>query len=105
MKIQNIARSSSEDSVKTMPNSRRRKKQIAANRRQIEKARRRLEGRRAWEEKENRGTLLQECGSSSSALELPVVSSGEENGERGWWDGFYNWCHSGFIQVRVLTSE
>ena len=82
-----------------MPRSRRRKKQVAANRRQIEKARRRLEGQRA-REKENR---LQECsGSSSSALELPAVSSGEENDERGWLGGFYNWCYSGFTQVALI---
>ena len=82
-----------------MPNSRRRKKRVTDSRRQIERARRRLINQEEGN-KENRGTLLEECGSSSSLELQAVVSAGEEN-MRGWWDGLYSWCHSGLAQVSI----
>lgn len=82
-----------------MPSSRRRKRQTAANRRQIQRVRRRLH---RGLEKENSGPLLQERRGSS---DQQVLTSGDEAVvARGRLDGLYNWCYSSLTQVFVLVN-
>ena len=84
-----------------MPGSRRRKRQMAANRRQLGRARRKIQ--REGRGKENNGSLLQDCGSNSSLENRPVLTSDDEAaGVRGWWDSLYNWCHASLTQVCSL---
>ena len=73
-----------------MPNSRRRKKQVIASRRQLERSRRKLSLREA-EGKENQA--------SASSRDPTTSETGKEQHDstKGWWD----WCTSGVSQVRV----
>ena len=81
-----------------MPGSRRRKRQMAANRRQLGRARRKIQ--REGRGKENRSSLLQNCGSNSSLENRPALTSEDEAaGIRGWWGSLYNWCHASLTQV------
>ena len=81
-----------------MPNSKHRKRQIVANRRQLERAKKRitLENVRAQErEKENQSPRRQEV--------LNKKDDQLEDGT-GWLTGLgslYTWCQSGVVQVRV----
>lgn len=71
-----------------MPNSKHRKKQLATNRRQLEKARKKLQLQNAREnecDKENRACLSKEQRESES--------------EPGWVGSLYSWCYSGIVQV------
>ena len=84
-----------------MPGSRRRKRQMAANRRQLGRARRKIQ--REGRGKENNGSLLQDCRSNSSLENRPALTSEDEAaGVRGWWNSLYNWCHAGLTQVCSL---
>ena len=71
-----------------MPNSRRRKKQVMASRRQLEKNRRKVSQREA-EGQENRAV--------TGDREAP---GGETAASKSWWD----WCTSGVSQVRLLSG-
>ena len=115
-----------------MPNSKRRKKQIAANRRQLEKAKRRLE---ILKELENETTDKENTAPSAAAAEATTLSLLEEypagqepfsqehlettacddgqqqaqcdsdtHKDSGWFGGIYNWCQSGLTQVSLNTS-
>lgn len=67
-----------------MPNSRRRKKQVAASRRQLEKTRRRLQMKEEERLKENR------------AWEAEGAEGDNHAPSKGWLE----WCATGVTQVR-----
>ncbi len=78
-----------------MPNSKRRKKQVAASKKQAEKAKKQVKDR---DQKEN------------VALPGPAskLSKKRSDGHKqatpestGWMGGLYNWCQSGVSQVSV----
>ena len=84
-----------------MPNSKHRKKQQATNRRQLERARRKLQLQNAREsDKENFGELITSPGTSSSV----DVDQRSSEGDPGWLGNLYSWCHSGIVQVGVWHS-
>ena len=109
-----------------MPNSKRRKRLVASNKKQIERARRQIEAQtRAEADKENAGVVVAPTESSalllgytkgSGSAHVPSLDSIEEELHRetnqeqestgvyeavppGWLGGLYSWCHSGIVQV------
>ena len=70
----------------TMPNSRRRKKQVMASRRQMDKSRRRLQARDETKSKETAWPIEQE-----------EPASENDSSSKGWLE----WCTSGVTQVRT----
>ena len=97
-----------------MPNSKRRKRLVASNKKQIERARRRIEAKsRAEADKENVTSdtaFLNECGSSKTSSdsfeeEEPHRRTDQQQASdmyestAGWLGGLYSWCHSGIVQV------
>ena len=85
-----------------MPNSKHRKRQIAANRRQLEKARKKIvvQNLRAQEsEKENESPRRAEVISERND---PMDSTNDTVEESRWLGGLgslYSWCQSGLVQV------
>ena len=88
-----------------MPNSKHRKRQVAANRRQVEKARKKpiLQQER---EKENDSPGPRNLQNKAKAAS-PVLETREQNvvvGEGSSWmttvGSLYSWCHTGIVQVR-----
>ena len=103
-----------------MPNSKRRKRLVASNKKQIERARRRIEAQnRAEADKENvtsdTAQILSEFGSSktsSDSFDEELHRRNEQQQESdiyesntGWLGGLYSWCHSGIVQVCMLCGE
>lgn len=79
-----------------MPSSKHRKRQLAANRRQLEKARKKLQlqNLRAQEnEKENQVV--------DDSRRLDDINSEEESSWLGGLGSLYSWCQSGLVQVRM----
>lgn len=72
-----------------MPNSKHRKKQLATNRKQLERARKKLQLQNARENECNRENQ-----------EMSKEQRGSET-EPGWLGNLYSWCHSGIVQVGV----
>ena len=102
-----------------MPNSKRRKRLVASNKKQIERARRRIEAQSHAQEadKENAPDstpLVVGCkgsGLSSDSIEDELHRDTNQQ-ERdvyepapGWLGGLYSWCHSGIAQVYILLPE
>lgn len=99
-----------------MPNSKRRKRLVASNKKQIERARRRIEAHsHAEANKENATTVacdsafVVECNGSGTAQdtiedelhrETNQYEAGVDEQTAGWLGGLYSWCHSGIVQVR-----
>ena len=79
-----------------MPNSKRRKRQVAANKRQIERAKKLLELRRE-DEKENTNPP----NSKVPKYDHNQTQQGETTTDEasGWPGGLYSWCHTGITQV------
>ena len=118
-----------------MPNSKRRKRLVASNKKQIERARRRIEAQtRAEADKENAGVVVAPTESSallggykgSGNAHVPSLDSIEEELHRetnqreeqeststgvyeaappGWLGGLYSWCHSGIVQVCLAIQN
>ena len=102
-----------------MPNSKHRKKQLAANRRQLEKARRRLQlqsDRKQVDEQEKENQPLplsplsltpkcslplQEQKNHCTDNKLSILQDDTSDNGRGWLSGLYDWCHSGIVQVVI----
>ena len=85
-----------------MPNSKHRKKQLATNRRNLERARRKLQNAREREnDKENLsyGELDTNPGVGTSVDRDQLDTDSE--GDVGWLGSLYSWCHSGITQVGV----
>ena len=96
-----------------MPNSKRRKRLVASNKKQIERARRRIEAQnRAEADKENVTSdiaFLKDFGSSktfSDSFEEEQHRTTDQQqasdiyeSNTGWLGGLYSWCHSGIVQV------
>lgn len=87
-----------------MPNSKHRKKQLAANRRQIEKARKRLILQQE-REKENESPGPRNLQNKGKATTSPILETRQQNvGEGSSWmttvGSLYSWCHTGIVQVR-----
>lgn len=100
-----------------MPNSKRRKRLVASNKKQIERARRRIEAKTLAEaDKENVTSDTAFLKESSSSCKTSSDSFEEESHRRtdqqqaeqvsdiyesttGWLGGLYSWCHSGLVQV------
>lgn len=99
-----------------MPNSKRRKRLVASNKKQIERARRRIEAKTRGEaDKENVTSdtaFLKEssssCKTSSDSFEEEPHRRTDQQKEQvsdiyesttGWLGGLYSWCHSGLVQV------
>ena len=81
-------------STEDMPSSRRRKKQVVASRRQLEKTRRKL----------NQKAFLDQENQASDARDGEGLDTGgKEDGTstKTWWD----WCTSGVTQVRLITDN
>ena len=76
-----------------MPSSRRRKKQVVASRRQLEKTRRKL----------NQKALLDQENQASGVRDREGPDGGKEDGTstKSWWD----WCASGVTQVRLIIAN
>ena len=109
-----------------MPNSKRRKRLVASNKKQLERARRRIEAQNEAEaNKENAtsttttttGGFLRECRGSGKQISSESIEGHERERHRsvdqqsdvyestsgpGWFGGLYNWCHSGLAQVGIL---
>ena len=84
-----------------MPSSKHRKRQLAANRKQIEKARKRLILQQE-REKENASPGPRNLQNRTTAQQ--VLESRQQNVEDGlgWLDtvgSLYSWCHTGIVQV------
>ena len=81
-----------EGNKKTMPNSKRRKRQIAAKQKQLEKAKRQLEMLKEESQKENiyppANKMVKEDGDEEDSQDGP-----------SWIGGLYSWCQSGISQV------
>ncbi len=75
-----------------MPNSKRRKRQVAANKKQVDKAKKHLESQKE-DRKENIDPPVSKKHSARNQ-DSPEASN-------GWIGGFYNWCQSGVTQVSV----
>ena len=78
-----------------MPNSRRRKKQVIALRRQLEKNRRKV-NHKDLEDQENKATADREIGKR----EQSAGSTQDSELHKSWWD----WCTSGVTQVRIIGT-
>lgn len=109
-----------------MPNSKRRKRHVASNKKQLERARRRIEAQNQAEaNKENatstttttsssNGGFLRECSGSGKQISSEPIDGErhrsvdqqsdvyESTSSPGWFGGLYNWCHSGLAQVGIL---
>ena len=86
-----------------MPNSKHRKKQLATNRRQLERARRKLQLQNAREkecDKENQPLSPQGKGiiTTDTTSEKGAEHREPDDGS-GWLGSIYSWC-SGIAQVR-----
>lgn len=98
-----------EGSQSTMPNSKHRKRQLAANRKQIEKARKRLILQQE-REKENRSPPQSPGSKSLQAKPAQVLTENrQQNVEDGssWLNTvgtLYSWCHTGLVQVYLLYA-
>lgn len=88
-----------------MPNSKRRKRLVSSNKKQIERARRRIQAHTLAEANKENATF------SSDSVFLHDESMQEEQHRRneqqtkmyesnsGWFGGLYSWCHTGITQV------
>ena len=109
-----------------MPNSKRRKRHVASNKKQLERARRRIEAQTQSEANKENATSTTTTSFNSGFLREYRGSSGKQvvsesiEGERhrsidqqsdvyestsgpGWFGGLYNWCHSGLAQVVIYS--
>ena len=81
-----------------MPNSKHRKRQVAAQKRQIERAKRLLELKRE-DEKENASPP----NSKVPKYNDDQTQQGATDEASGWLGGLYSWCHTGISQVDNLV--
>ena len=101
-----------------MPNSKRRKRLIASNKKQIERARRRIEAQgQAEANKENSTTIVSalpnECRGIGQQISPELFEEerhrsvdqprGVDGSNPGWFGGLYSWCHTGIVQVKILS--
>jgi protein subunit release factor B len=85
-----------------MPNSKHRKRQLATNRKNLERARRKLLIQSVRERENEKENLP--CGEISTDSGTGICSSvdrdlNDSGGDPGWLGSLYSWCHSGISQV------
>ena len=99
-----------------MPNSKRRKRLVTSNKKQIERARRRIEAQsQAEANKENGSTIFSafpnDCRGIGQQISPESIeeerhrsvdqSRGVDGSNPGWLGGLYSWCHTGIVQVKI----
>lgn len=87
-----------------MPNSKHRKKQLATNRRQLERARRKLQLQNARENESDKENLGQSprslsCGELEVTTNQIAYRDESEGDDSSWLGSLYSWCQSGIVQV------
>ena len=98
----------------SMPNSKHRKRRVAANRRQLDKARKRLNlqtisnvEKNLENEKENhtpsQARKFNESCTGGNKLAIRATNRIQQTNldNASWLGGLYGWCHSGILQVWI----
>lgn len=83
-----------------MPNSKRRKRQVAANKKQVKRAKKQLDSLKDDDRKENFNPPVTKIAKGHDAR-----NQGSSEEGTGWMGGLYNWCQSGVTQVSVFDNS